>query len=165
MKNNKAFTLIELLVVVLIIGILAAVALPQYQNAVEKARAAEAFSNISAFIKAVEVWKLAHPGKGGGFTGNDSEVGQLDIDIPADWIQGTDGMIAGSFPDYKFCSKNFCYGVDASNVDAYRTNSSTYKYGLEYELANHRYICHAYTSADVKLCNSLSNVDGVDNSL
>ena len=55
-----AFTLIELLVVVLIIGILSAIAVPQYQKAVEKSHAAEAISILRAVIKAQQVYYLEH---------------------------------------------------------------------------------------------------------
>lgn len=57
-KNKKAFTLIELLVVVLIIGILAAVALPQYHKAVEKSKVAEAKVILNALYKEYQLCML-----------------------------------------------------------------------------------------------------------
>jgi prepilin-type N-terminal cleavage/methylation domain-containing protein len=61
-KNKKAFTLIELLVVVLIIGILAAIALPQYRIAVEKSRTAE----LLLIVKSLEsrLQRMAEEGRG-----------------------------------------------------------------------------------------------------
>ena len=70
------FTLIELLVVVLIIGILAAIAVPQYQKAVLKARASEALLQGKALLAAEKAYVLSN----GAMT---EDLDALDVTFPA----------------------------------------------------------------------------------
>ena len=120
-KNKLGFTLIELLVVVLIIGILAAIALPQYMKAVEKARASEAITLLEKFIQAENMYKMA----AGDFT---QDLEALDITLPN--ISNTrffktnnfnfSVTTAGLSDSYAITAIRAANGVDVTGDNAYR---------------------------------------------
>ena len=93
-RNRRAFTLIELLVVVLIIGILAAVAVPQYRKAVRRTHYAQLQTLTKSIYDAELVYHLAN----GTYTVNFAE---LDIEIP---ISKVDSNANRFFKENKVCS-------------------------------------------------------------
>ena len=118
-KHFSGFTLIELLVVVLIIGILAAVAVPQYQKAVEKSRTREAILVLKSMYNSWELCKLQY-GENADECGNDDEKGlflHMDIDIPGTLVENANCLnsIMGCY-----LTKDWLYETDGDTFYAHR---------------------------------------------
>ena len=146
------FTLIELLVVVLIIGILAAVALPKYEIAVEKSRAVEGITLARNIALANQAYYMAN----GSWS---DDINELDLEFP-----GTDGTVGGV--DSKG-TKNFsCRATGAGGgqkiyISVCRRTGPKYLYAIAYHKNNpEQAICIADVGdmdVNSKMCRALTN--------
>ena len=141
----SGFTLIELLVVVLIIGILAAIALPQYEKTVERARAAEAMQMVASIARANEVYKLAN----GSYT---KDISLLDIQVP-----GTDTTYNG-WPRKE--TELFQYGSIAEGYAGSVAVANRLPFLGRYAvvaLSDGTLLCHYYNTKNKEFCRSLGS--------
>ena len=149
--KNQAFTLIELLVVVLIIGILAAIALPQYQKAVYKSRTISGIIMLRSIMDAQEAYYLAN----GEYT---DDLTKLDIEVPPALV----GVIGtASFDD------KYSYACNADNCSAEVNNANMPYLQFNYlhrdrDVANGTQYCHVIRDKNdiaKSICQSLGRLD------
>lgn len=97
----KGFTLIELLVVVLILGILSAIAISQYNRAAYKARAMEGMSIVKTIANAQELYYISH----GDYT---NDIKELDVTISPDLIGTWNSALFNNKYSYACTEKRTC---------------------------------------------------------
>lgn len=156
LRQKKAFTLVELLVVVLIVGILSAIALPQYQRAVENTRASEAFAILNSIAEAEEMYVLQN----GFFTPDFSSlVLQIPVEAKTKTAAGEYSYGVGDAFDYDIseCEYNDC------TISALRGQENNHPYEIRLSGIGHGgspvRTCHATEEKGVEVCLSLCAVD------
>ncbi|MDO5542976.1 MAG: pilin [Acinetobacter sp.] len=105
MNAQKGFTLIELMIVVAIIGILAAIAIPQYQNYVAKSQVSEAGTLLSQ-IKTNQQTALEN-----GTCGTEEVTGKYGVAV----MSGTFDPAKTAATDKNGCTVTVTFGVASKN--------------------------------------------------
>ena len=144
--STRAFTLIELLVVVLIIGILAAVAVPQYQKAVDKAQLTEALVLGDYFRKLEKMYYLTN----GNYTTNFEDLG---IDIPSGYFinKNAKGELKKENTKAAFALEN---SANKRVIFRYYGKTDELQLALFFWFEKTT-VCHPYTDRGTILCKSL----------
>lgn len=81
--GERGFTLIELMIVVAVVGILAAIAIPSYQDSVRKSRRAQAKADIVEYAQMAERWFTVNNSYAGFTVPPDRETPQYGIVVNA----------------------------------------------------------------------------------
>lgn len=143
--NNKGFTLIELLVVVLIIGILAAMAMPQYFKAVERSRMSEAVTLLSNIAQAQQRKYLQINKYAGDYRGLD--VAPKGATGPSFHTKGDPATTSGNGFNIVLSGDNSKYGTaDGGHAVATRESANTLQYA--YKLTR-------YYASDLVQCDAI----------
>jgi type IV pilus assembly protein PilE len=85
MRGKRGFTLIEVLIVVIILGILATIAVPQFTGMIRRARLSEGWSALGAIKTAQEIYHLDHNAytTSLGLLQVDTVIGNFTLTVPA----------------------------------------------------------------------------------
>ena len=103
---RRAFTLVEVLIVLAIIGILAAIIIPEFQDHAQKARETTAKDNLRILRTTIERYAAEHNGVPPGYTNNDPLQGLADYPTFRAQLLGPDGYLS-EFPENPFNGNNY----------------------------------------------------------